>query len=226
MALASLNAFAASLEWYASNLGGAEGASFFALHPRLKSINISLEHTNDPKHCPVGLRTPLPLLCKVNVPSTAHLSILRDSPVNEVELYVSQLDIPSDALAAINASAVPLERLTLRFLNHQNSLPWYNDLIAHLPTLQSLFVHEDRSNMGTQQVDVLARLSQLETLSLSWCAPLFTLPDMPDSIPPMVKRCMTLKRLEMRAMWGYSERFAWKYYRKSHTEAWSSDYPE
>lgn len=228
-ALASLNSFASRLEWYSSNLGGNEGASFFALHPYLKSVGILRNYAHEPKHRLIELRTPLPLLRRVNFPSAAHLSMLRDSPVTEVELYISQSDNPSDVLAAINTSTVPLERLTLRFSSQRDSPPWYSSLIAHLPALQFLSIHEDWPNLGAQEVDIIAGLPRLETLSLSWRAMQFARDDHEvrnandpwTSIPPMVKRCAALKRLEMRFMEDYLKRPARVYYRGSSTEAWA-----
>lgn len=202
--------FASSLEVYASNLAGAEGASFFALHPNLRCLELTGGAGIPNRPVDLELSLPLPRLYKVYVSSQLEtLSILRGNPVAELRLDFASSEIIgiSPILSAIRTSSVLLERLTLEIPEFDDNLRWYEGLLAYLPGLKLLSIEEDWPNLGARQVDVLAALPQLETLHLEWFpraggyksvwSESIDGHDLWREIPTKLKRCKALKCLEL-----------------------------
>lgn len=202
--------FTSTLEDYGSDFGGAEGSSFFTRHPNLRSLEIkdALRRSRDEG---LEISSLLPRLRKVRVTQIMPLSILRGNSVSDLRVDCWRdwwgADVPA-ILSAIHTSSVPLQRLTVHMPEVHAGLPWYTDLIAHLPDLNFLSLWDEFPEMDRDRVNVLATLPRLETLYLGWY-PYSTgytdaeyrnpryLNAIWQDIPEMLKICKALKRLEM-----------------------------
>lgn len=224
--------FPSSLEVYASNLGGTEGTSFFALHANLRSLELTGKPIILDGLAFEKLSLSLPRLHKVYMSNLETLFISRDNPVSELKLDYSEItDIPP-ILSAIRTSSVPLERLTIEIPELDQNIRWYEGLFAHLPNLKSLFIEEDWPDLGTTQVDVLAALPRLEILHLEWFprAEGYKLVwsrcmdghDLWQEIPEKLKRCRALKCLELYEDYNPQlPRQGKRYQRESYTDEWA-----
>lgn len=220
-ALGRLESFASNLESYGSTLEGAEGASFLSLHRCLKSLDM-LSGFDDDFHAtiPIQLPAPLPRLRKVAAGTVAYLSVLRDSPVTEVVVWLEARDRPSLALSYICSSSVPLENLTLysQELSEDQALGWY-DMVTHLPSLKHLCVGEDYPEVYDRRVAVITALPRLESLALEWDVKPGS-QGTPWSVPPSLNQCKALRHLEL-TVYDHGYRAGKrKYGREISTENW------